>query len=128
MGAVALIVLAIILNVTTPSSAGSLGVLTVFVMMYVVFLVAFALLLQVFAKIFAGLGSRDKKAGVVGGGDGVNDSARGGMSQRRAYYLASVLAFAPLVILVSKSFGGEVVGIAAAVVLAVVGSLFVIKK
>ncbi|MDR2063928.1 MAG: hypothetical protein LBQ02_04065 [Candidatus Nomurabacteria bacterium] len=114
VGVVSVVVLLVILNTTTPSSAGPLGMLVVFSTIYLILLVLFSLLLQLLSKLIMKIRHKPNNMAPIG--------------PKKAYYAASILAFAPLVILVSESFGGGIVGPAAAVILAIAAGIFMIKK
>ena len=80
---VGLVVLGFMLNLTSPTEIGPLGVLVFFTTLYVVFFGLFSLMMQVFQKIAFG-----------------RQNLRG-----KDYLYSAVLAFGPIMLLMARSFG-----------------------
>ncbi|MBR3256458.1 hypothetical protein IKG10_02200 [Candidatus Saccharibacteria bacterium] len=83
VGIVGLAVLFTMLNVTSPTEIGPVGVLLFFTTLYVVFFCVFAILMRLFRRV--ALGKND-----FGG---------------KNYLYAAVLAFGPIMLLMARSFG-----------------------
>ena len=80
---IGLAVLLIMLNVTSPTEIGPVGVLLFFTTLYVVFFCLFSILMGLFRKIALG-----------------KTSFRG-----KDYLYAAVIAFGPIMLLMARSFG-----------------------
>lgn len=93
-GSAACVVLLIVLQVTTPSTIGSLGLLFVFILMYVIALSALTFLLysgnRVIRKVTASLVTRRPVAL---------------LNLQRSYYYASIIALGPVMLIGMQSVG-----------------------
>lgn len=78
-----LIVLTVVLNLTSPTGVGPLGVLVFFVALYIIFYGMIMGLMRLFKKVSG------KTQGLI----------------RKEYYIGVVLAFGPIMILLMRSFG-----------------------
>ena len=102
---VAIVIILAMVNFTTPTSVGPLGVLVFFTMIYVVIFGVVDLLVGLFLK--AG-GSKN--------------------SERKGHYMAAMIAFGPIMLLLVQSFGSLNLATATMVVVFVALGCFVIKK
>ncbi len=93
-GGVACVVLLIVLQVTTPSTIGSLGLLFVFILMYVIALSALTFLLR--------LGNRTARKLTS---SLVTRRPMGELNLQRSYYYASILALGPVMLVAMQSVG-----------------------
>lgn len=90
----AFVILLIILNITTPSRVGPIGILAVFIMLYAIFLGFISFLIYGFLKILILL--KQKK-----------ENASSDIKVfKKAYYYSTVIAFAPVVMIAQQSIGG----------------------
>ena len=103
---VAIVVLMIMINLTSPAEIGPLGVLVFFTMVYVVFF-----------GVATGLVNLMRK--VIGN--------RGGM-RRKDYFFAAVIAFGPIMLLLVQSFNSLNLWTSGLVVVAVTLGCFLISK
>jgi hypothetical protein len=92
---VSVTLLVVLLNVTTPSQVGPFGVLAFFVLVYLVFLGVFTAAIVSVTALLARL----TKSLVMA-------KPTHKMSTRKAYYLSTIVALAPVMILAAQSFGG----------------------
>lgn len=95
IGSVSATTLFVVMQLTTPASIHPVGLLGVFVLIYVVFTTVVTLGLYIGSRIFVRLAS-----GVAG-----TARLRGEFSIRRAYLYGTILAFAPVVIIGMRSVG-----------------------
>lgn len=93
-GSVACVVLLIVLQVTTPSTIGSLGLLFVFILMYVIALSALTFLLYSANRTIRRLTSTL-----------VTRRPVGELNLQRSYYYASILALGPVMLIAMQSVG-----------------------
>ena len=117
-GAVAVVLLAIILQVTTPASIGPLGLLFVFVLLYVASLSTLTFFIFVMSRVVAKLA----RAAMV-------RRPLGTLDMSKSYYYGSVVGLAPVMLLGMQSVGA--VGIYEAllvVVFAVLGCVYIAKR
>lgn len=84
-----------LVNFTTPTSAGPIGVLVFFLLLYLVCLGVFTGLVFLFSYLVSVLTK-----------DLVKVRPSSPMSVKKAYYLSSVLSLAPILFLAIQSFGG----------------------
>ena len=95
IGLVAAGLLLVLLNVTTPSTSGAAVILLVFLLAYVVMTMLVTFLLwgvnRVILKLLSEF-SRSKRTGVL--------------TVKKAYYYASVIALAPVILVSLQSVGG----------------------
>jgi len=111
MSLFAVIFLMIIINLTTPSDIGPLGVLVFFTLIYLVCLGVIVSLCRVFFTIKSRL-KKETKA-----------------SHRKSYYYGSVLAFVPMIFVFMRSFGRmNLLEIALVMLFAVVGCFYISKR
>lgn len=82
------VLLLVIGHLTTPSSSGPVGILTVFLLIYVFFTSAMLLVTAAWSFVRSRLGGRPR------------------ISDRRRYYISSVLGFLPVLYLTLLSMGG----------------------
>ncbi|MCL1839874.1 hypothetical protein FWF89_02665 [Candidatus Saccharibacteria bacterium] len=107
----AAIFLMIMINLTTPSDIGPLGVLVFFTLMYLVCLGVIVGLCRLFFIIKGRLGDRAR------------------VSRRKSYYYGSVLAFVPMVLIFMRSFGElNILEIALVIIFAVLGCFYISKR
>ena len=85
---VAFVLLSAILQVTSPSTIHPAGILLVYVLFYVLALGAFTFFLVGASSVLVGIGVARERLGIT-----------------KAYYFASVLALAPVILLAMKSIG-----------------------
>ena len=90
----ATIVLIIVLQITTPSTIGPLGILIVFILMYVSALSVLTFFLFGLSKVISRLSASFTVAKPIHA-----------LSLRRAYYFSSILALAPVMIIGMQSVG-----------------------
>lgn len=100
----ALIVILLMLNFTTPSEVGPLGVLVFFTMVYIVMFGVFQTIVRIFVRLL------DRKMGV------------------REYLYGAILAMAPIVMLLIKSLGYLNILTISATVIALFLACFLVKK
>lgn len=93
-GIVGIALLGVLLNTTNPSTAGPLGVLAIFVLMYMLVLGALTFLLVVGSRVWARVATGMATARPVQP-----------LDLRHSYYFASILALAPIMILAMNSVG-----------------------
>lgn len=86
-----LVALLAIFSLTNPIGIGPVGVLLVFVLFYVLFASSFFLILYFGGALLAKLSQRRLQAK--------------GMASHRAYYISSVLAFGPVLLIALQSVG-----------------------
>ena len=94
VGSLAAVCLLVILNITTPPQAGAIGVLTVFLLSYVVSVVVLAFFLFYVYKVVVKLFYSDR-AQSIGRTFGF----------KRAYYYSSILALGPVMLVSLRSVG-----------------------
>lgn len=107
----------VILNITTPVSAGPFGVIAIFIFMYFLFLGLFSNIIFLFSKLVSHLSSVF-----------MTKSSVDRLSFRRSYYLSTILAAVPVMVVGLQSVG--LVGIYEYLlvsVFAVVGCIYVFK-
>ena len=92
--AIAAIMLIILLQATSPSTVGPLGLLAVFFLLYVIVLGAVTELLWVGSRVVQTVGRRI-----------TSKRPPGRLSLRRSYYFSSVLALGPVMALAMQSIG-----------------------
>ena len=102
---VAVIVILAMINFTTPTSVGPLGVLVFFIMIYVVVFAIVNFLVSLFSKV------SEKKGG-----------------QRKERYLAAMISFGPIMLLLVQSVGSLNIFTGVGVLFFVALGCFVIKK
>lgn len=102
---VAVIVILAMMNFTTPTDVGPLGVLVFFLMIYVVVFGIVNFIVQLFMR------AENKKQGT-----------------RKSHYLAAMIAFGPIMLLLIQSFGSLNLATVAMTVVFVFLGCFVIKK
>lgn len=85
----------IILNITTPATAGAFGILAVFLLGYIATVVVVTFALLFIEKIIRKLAGEMKTARV-----------QTHLTLKRAYYYASVIALAPVIFVSLQSVGG----------------------
>jgi len=93
-GIVGIALLGVLLNTTNPSTAGPLGVLAIFVLMYMLVLGALTFLLVLGSRLWARVATSMAVARPIQP-----------LDVRRSYYFASILALAPIMILAMNSVG-----------------------
>lgn len=102
---IAVIVILAMINLTTPSDVGPLGVLVFFVMVYIVIYGIADLIVSIFFR------AAEKKHGVG-----------------KRHYYAAIIAFGPVMLLLVQSFGSLSIATIAMVVAFVFLGCFVVKK
>lgn len=86
--------LGVLLTTTTPVSAGPFGILVTFILMYVIALVAVTFILRVVSAGYARIRSLT-----------ISKKPVAPLSLKRAYYFASVIALAPVILVGMQSVG-----------------------
>jgi hypothetical protein len=84
----------VLLTTTTPSTAGPLGILSFFICMYIAALGVLTFLFQGASLLLAKLSPMKRRKIIPGG-----------LSLKKAYYYASVLALVPIMLLAMQSVG-----------------------
>ncbi len=114
----AMLILLLLMNFTTPNEIGPLGVLVFFTMFYVVMFGVMNVIVMVVRRFL--LRKREKLAKRKDGKI---------MRERREYFLAAVLAFFPVLVLVFRSAGMNALGMVV-IILAVeiLGGVLVWKR
>jgi hypothetical protein len=111
-------ILILLLLTTSPSTAGPMGLLAVFFLLYVVMIGAMTELLWVGSKFVRSIGRRF-----------TSKRPPSALSLSRAYYLSTVLALGPVMILAMKSIGSlGLYEIALIGLFLAVGTLYVSKR
>ena len=95
VGLVSAGLLLIILTTTTPSDSGAFGILSVFLLGYIVSLVFFTFLLWLIAQILNRVGKRTQRARKLYA-----------ITLKKAYYYSSVIALGPVIMISLQSVGG----------------------
>ncbi len=95
IGVVAAFILLLFMNFTSPSTAGPLGILAVFLLIYIIS-VSFIYLILRNVTVFLAKVSRPSRLKLV----------LGGTSALKFYYYASILALIPVILLGMQSVGG----------------------
>lgn len=95
IGIISGIILVVILNTTTPATAGAFGILSVFIFTY---LTTVSVLSFVVYGVSKGVSVVENKM--------MHNSQRSGMRLQRAYYFATILSLAPVIIISLQSVGG----------------------
>lgn len=114
----AAVVLFLVINTTTPKTAGAMGVLGVFILGYIVLLGLITFCIYGASHAFSGLVNRLAVRRPVES-----------LSMKQAYYYATVLALAPVIIISLQSVGG--VGgyeLVLVLLLMIIGCLYVAKR
>lgn len=93
-GIAAALLLGVLLTTTTPVSAGPFGILVTFILMYVIALVAITFILRVVSAGYARIRSLT-----------ISKKPVAPLSLKRAYYFASVIALAPVILIGMQSVG-----------------------
>ena len=110
-GLLSAIFLLIMINLTTPSDVGPLGVLVFFTLAYIVCLSAMIGVCRISFAI------RNKFLGRVE------------VSRKRSYYYGSILAFAPILLIFMRSFGElNYLEIALVMIFVTVGCFYISKR
>lgn len=117
-GVVSAVALGYILVTVSPVEAGATGVLAVFLLSYVVSVVVLTFLFYLVQKVIIKLLYSDRTGSIAGQ-----------VSLRKAYYLGSILALGPVILVSLRSVGkagaGELVLVA---ILMVIGCLYVSRQ
>ena len=95
VSAISLVLLAGLLFFTTPTDIGPLGILLFFILLYIVSLGVFTAAIWCISRIV----TRTFKGRI-------SSKPLRPMSDRKSYYLGTVLAFVPVLVLAMQSFGG----------------------
>ena len=95
MGLVAAGLLLLVVNLTVPGDVGAIGILAVFLLTYVVMLTLITFSLWMFGRLFNTLGHELRFL-----------KRTYSLSLKRAYYYATVIAIAPVILLSLQSVGG----------------------
>lgn len=118
IGLVAAGLLLIVVNTTSPSSIGAGGILLVFVLSYIVILSGVSCLIWLASRAWLRLSSqlRQTRQGKA-------------VDFKRAYYYASVVALAPVILLSLQSVGGAgIYEIALVSLLVALGCIYISKR
>jgi len=112
IGLLAVVFLLTMMNLTTPSDIGPLGVLVFFTLVYAVCLGAMIGLCRVFFMV---------KQKMQGG--------RAGANYKKSYYFGSILAFVPMLLIFMRSFGElNLLEVFLVILFAVIGCFYVSKR
>lgn len=95
IGLVAAGLLLILVNTTTPSTVGAAGILLVFVLSYIVVLSVVSCLVWTVSRVWLRFGGRFQRK-----------RQSQALDFRKAYYYASVISLAPVILLSLQSVGG----------------------
>lgn len=114
----ALIAIGLIFQSTSPVEAGPVGILAVFFLFYVVVVGVLTWLIHTLGRIRVWFGETVKIWGIK----------QGMISIKKSYYYASVLAFAPVMLLGLQSVGGAGIYEIALVMLFIGMGVFYVKK
>lgn len=118
VGLVSTGLLLILLTTTTPENTGAFGILTVFVLIYIVVLCALTFVIWALAKVINKLGSELgalKKPYVF--------------SIKKSYYYSSVIALAPVIIISLQAVGGVgIYDLGLVLVFIVLGCLYISRR
>lgn len=118
VGGCATAVLLYLLTHTSPVQAGAFGVLGVFILLYVVTVVGLSFLLFGFHRGLVKLLYADRA-----------ERLTAEFTLKKSYYLASVLALAPVIYISLRSVGRAGIGeVLLIVVLMVVGSIYIFRQ
>lgn len=118
IGLAAAIGLSYILSTSTPAEAGAVGVLSVFLLFYIMSVVVLTFLLFWFYKLVRRVFYSDRTG-----------QAAGELSARRAYYFSSVLALMPVMFMGLRSVGKlDALTVSLVVVLMLLGCLYVSRQ
>ena len=113
-----LVLLVGLLFFTTPTQVGPLGILLLFALIY---LVCLGILTFVTWYLFRVLAALFKKR--------ISSKPLQPISGKKAYYLATVLAFVPVLIIAVQSFGGiSLLQFGLIILLAIIGCFLVLKQ
>lgn len=112
------VIIAVILNTTTPASVGAFGILAVFILAYLILLSLMTFLVYgVSMSIAAG----SKMIGIK--------QSSGRLSLQKAYYYATIIALAPIITISMQSIGGAgPYELALIGLFVVIGCLYVSKR
>jgi len=114
----AIVALAIILHMTQPSSVGPLGILMVFILMYVSVLGVLTFLLYAISRIISKMSASFT----------VKKPVRP-LSMSRSYYFSSVVALAPVMLIGIQSVGKvEVYDVLLIVLFVVIACVYILKR
>lgn len=118
IGVLAVVALLYIVNTTTPTQAGALGVLAVFLLSYIVIVAVLAFFLYGVHMVIMKAFYSDRLGKIT------DD-----FTLKRAYYFASVLALGPVIFVSLRSVGKVGVGeLFMVVILLVLGSVYVSRQ
>lgn len=118
VGLVSIVALGYILTSYSPSTAGAMGVLAVFLLSYVALVVFLTFLFHLLYKVIVRLLYSDRV-------QHVSDT----LSLRRAYYYSSILALGPVVLVSFRSVGDVGLGeVGLVTALLVIGCLYVSRQ
>lgn len=113
-----LCLLIILLNVTTPASAGPFGILVIFIFAYL----SFTGLITYFIYLLSRIVSHLSKVFVV-------KRPLETLSLKRSYYLSTIIASAPIMLLALQSVGaGSIYGFILVLIFVVIGCLYISKR
>ena len=112
------VILTVILNTTTPATAGAFGILSVFIFTYllIVSIMTFALYAISRGVVFIGNLAKPNVSGEA-------------MRLQRAYYFATILALAPVIVISLQSVGGVgIYELGLILLLVLLGCIYVTKR
>lgn len=113
IGLLATVALGLILNMSEPSSAGPLVILLVFILMYAITLVLTTFLIYYVSLLVIRITHRNYVS----------------LTMRRAYYFATIIALAPVILIGLQSIGGlEVHEVVLVIVFTGLGLLYVARR
>ena len=113
-----LCLLIILLNVTTPASAGPFGILAIFIFAYLLFIG----LITYFIYLFSRIASHLAKAFAI-------KRPLESLSLKRSYYLSTIIASAPIMLIALQSVGaGSIYGFILVLIFVVIGCLYISKR
>lgn len=118
IGIISGVILTVILNTTTPATAGAFGILAVFVFAYLLIVSAMTFCLYGISRIIGYLAKTFFASQPI-------DS----LSLHRAYYYSTIIALAPVIIISMQSVGGVgVYELGLILLLVLLGCIYVTKR
>jgi hypothetical protein len=111
-------VLAVLLNITTPLSAGPFGILVIFIFSYILLVGVFAYILRIISLVVSRISTTFAPRKPIEG-----------LSFRRSYYFSTVVASGPIMLIGLLSVGSVgIYEIILIIIFIVIGCLYVSKR
>lgn len=112
------VILTVILNTTTPATAGAFGILSVFIFTYLLVVSMMTFALYAISRGVSFVGNLVQP-----------NSSRETMRLQRAYYFATIISLAPVIVISLQSVGGVgVYELGLILLLVVLGCIYVTKR